>query len=144
MEINLTTPALLFPALSLLMLAYTNRFLSLANLIRTLYATYQTAPNVRIVQQIRNLRQRVALIRNMQACGVTSIFLCVLCMFLVYEGQAQAGRVVFALSLLCLMASLVLSFWEIQISVVSLNVALSDLEGEGREKIKNKNGLPGN
>lgn len=134
MEINLTTPALLFPALSLLMLAYTNRFLSLANLIRSLYASYQTTPDERIIRQIRNLRQRVLLIRNMQACGVTSIFACVLCMLLVFAGKPWAGKVVFGVGLLFLMASLVLSFWEIQISVVSLNVALSDLEHDERKK----------
>lgn len=134
MEINLTTPALLFPALSLLMLAYTNRFLSLANLIRSLHATYQTAPDERIIKQIRNLRQRVLHIRNMQACGVTSIFSCVLCMFLVFAGEPMAGKVVFAIGLVFLMTSLVLSFWEIQISVVSLNVALSDLENDERKK----------
>jgi len=134
MEVNLTTPALLFPALSLLMLAYTNRFLALASLIRTLHATHLTAPDERIVKQIRNLRQRVLIIRNMQACGVLSIFSCVLCMFLIYAGQPMAGKVIFGIGLLSLMTSLVLSFWEIQISVVSLNVALSDLESDENQK----------
>lgn len=130
MEINLTTPALLFPALSLLMLAYTNRFLSLANLIRTLHAAHLSKPDERIIRQIRNLRQRVLLIRNMQACGVTSIFSCALCMFLLFAGLPLAGKWVFGVGLFFLMGSLVLSFWEIQISVVSLNVALSDVEAD--------------
>ena len=128
MEINLTTPALLFPALSLLMLAYTNRFLSLANLIRTLHAAHLTKPDERIITQLQNLRQRVLLIRSMQSCGVASIFSCALCMFLLFAGLTLAGKWVFGVGVLFLMGSLVLSFWEIQISVVSLNVALSDLE----------------
>jgi hypothetical protein len=128
MEINLTTPALLFPAVSLLMLAYTNRFVVLANLIRTLYADYKTNPQQNILEQLRNLRYRVNLIRNMQAFGVVSILLSVLCMFLLFEGWLTAGKWVFGASLLCLMSSLLLSLREIQLSVHALNTLLNDME----------------
>jgi hypothetical protein len=92
MELTLTTPALLFPALSLLLLAYTNRFLALANLIRELHRRYHTEPAPGVAGQLANLRRRVYIIRDMQALGIASLFACVLCMFLLFAGQVFAGR----------------------------------------------------
>ena len=131
MEINLATPALLFPAISLLLLAYTNRFLGLANLIRGLAARYQENRDRLLIGQIRNLRHRLALIRRMQAFGVASIFVCVLCMFALFAGSALAGKVLFGVSLILLMSSLGLSFREIQLSTNALNIQLSTLESGG-------------
>ena len=130
MRIDLTTPALLFPAVSLLLLAYTNRFLALAALIRDLHARHQERPDPLFVRQIHNLRRRVVLIRNMQAAGVASIFLCVLCMFVLFAGFTQAGKWIFGASLLCLMASLALSLREIQMSVGALNLLLGEMDRE--------------
>ncbi|AYA35624.1 DUF2721 domain-containing protein [Hymenobacter oligotrophus] len=128
MDISLTTPALLFPALSLLLLAFTNRFLALANLVRTLKAQYAETHNEHYMRQIRNLRRRLGLVRNMQAVGIASMFGCVLCMFLLYAGFANLGKLVFGASLLMLLVSLGLSLWEIQISVDALNIELNDLQ----------------
>jgi hypothetical protein len=128
MELTLTTPALLFPAISLLLLAYTNRFLTLANLIRELHRSYKNNPEEIIFAQILNLRYRVILIRNMQIFGVGSFFGCVLCMLLIFTGYVLISQYVFALSLLALMVSLGLSLRELQVSVDALNVRLSDLE----------------
>lgn len=138
MEFSLTTPALLFPAISLLLLAYTNRFLAIAALIRNLHAQYQSNPTRNIIGQIKNLRRRMFLIRNMQAFGVVSLLLCVLCMFVLFEGYTQLGRQVFGVSLVLLMISLGLSVWEIQISVTALNIQLNDLQGqeEGKSLLK--------
>jgi hypothetical protein len=130
MDINLTTPALLFPAISLLMLAYTNRFLTLANLIRELHARYKTNKDELIIGQLANLRYRVVLIRNMQACGVLSLLLCVACMFVLFLGWVQVGNWIFGTSLVLMAASLVLSLREIQVSVDALNIRLRDLEGD--------------
>lgn len=127
-DISLTTPALLFPAISLLLLAYTNRFLTIAGLIRKLHSEYKSDPSQLIMGQIKNLRKRVVLIRNMQALGISSLFLCVFCMFLIFAGKFLIGKIVFGISLLLLMASLGLSIREIQISVNALNIQLSDLE----------------
>ena len=137
MEINLTTPALLFPAISLLMLAYTNRFLAIASLIRNLYRQYQDDHDERLLPQIGNLRQRVFLIRNMQALGVCSMLLCMLCMFVLFMGEPVVGKVLFAVSLLCMIASLGLSLKEITISVIALTVQLKDMEehfGQAKRK----------
>ncbi|QHL87125.1 DUF2721 domain-containing protein [Nibribacter ruber] len=128
MEITLTTPALLFPALSLLLLAFTNRFMSLAKLIRDLKHRYQTSHSHLVFGQIQNLRTRLFLIRNMQAMGIASMFSCVLCMFMLYRGWQTAGEIIFGVSLVLLMVSMSLSFREIQISVKALELELSDLE----------------
>jgi hypothetical protein len=128
MEITLTTPALLFPAISLLLLAFTNRFLTLATLIRSLHGKYKENPDDRLWGQIKNLRLRVKLIRNMQALGVMSLLLCVVCMFVIFAGNLPLAEFIFGISLILLILSLAVSVWEIQISVKALNIQLSDLE----------------
>jgi hypothetical protein len=128
MEITLTTPALLFPAISLLLLAYTNRFLTLATLIRSLHGKYMEKPDEKIYGQIKNLRLRVKLIRNMQVLGVLSLLLCVVCMFVIFRGNLKFAEFIFGVSLILLILSLAVSAWEIQISVKALNIQLSDLE----------------
>ncbi len=128
MELTLTTPALLFPAISLLLLAYTNRFLSLAALMRDLHTRYQTAPDLRIKNQLRNLRYRIQLIRNMQVCGVASFFCCVLCMFLLFAGQMFVGKWIFGASLVLLLSSLALSLREIQVSIDALTLQMADID----------------
>jgi len=128
MELTLTTPALLFPAISLLLLAYTNRFLSLAALMRDLHTRYRTEPEARIKDQLRNLRYRIRLIRNMQVCGVASFFCCVLCMFLLFAGQMLVGKWVFGASLLLLLVSLGLSLREIQVSIDALSLQIADID----------------
>ncbi|MEX0729176.1 MAG: DUF2721 domain-containing protein [Aquisalimonadaceae bacterium] len=137
MELTLATPALLFPTVSLLLLAYTNRFLALAALIRDLQARYSDAADPLIKGQIDNLRRRVNLIRTMQEVGAASLFLCVLCMFLLFAGFLTVGKVVFGLSLFLLMVSLGLSVREIHISVHALNLQLGDMENApGRSRIQ--------
>lgn len=131
MRLDLTTPALLFPAISLLLLAYTSRFLTLATLIRELHKRYLAGEGVAVLGQISNLRRRVQLIRAMQGLGVGSFFGCVFCMFLLFIGAQTLGQGVFALSLVLLMVSLALSVWEIQISVGALDLQLQDLEARG-------------
>ncbi|MBX2842729.1 MAG: DUF2721 domain-containing protein [Flammeovirgaceae bacterium] len=134
MEITLTTPALLFPAISLLLLAYTNRFLAVASLIRNLHSQYIEEPNKKIMGQIENLNKRLYLIRNMQGIGISSLFLCVFCMFLLFAGEIVLGKITFAISLLLLMVSLAFSIREIQISANALKIQLSDLEEGSKEK----------
>ncbi|MFY7733186.1 MAG: DUF2721 domain-containing protein [Bacteroidia bacterium] len=130
MELTLTTPAILFPAISLLMLAYTNRFLALANLIRNLHAKFiQNGENEKVViAQLKNLRLRIKLIKYMQGLGVLSIFLCVLCMIFLYVNYALVAQLIFGLSLLIFLASLSLSLIEINISTNALEFELSDME----------------
>lgn len=128
MEITLATPALLFPALSLLMLAYTNRFLGLASLIRSLYRQYQEKHDHIIAGQIKNLRRRLGLVRRMQSLGVTSLATCVVSMGLILLRLPRAAELVFAVSLLLLLASLAVSLAEIRISTEALKLQLGALE----------------
>jgi hypothetical protein len=130
MDIALTTPALLFPALSLLMLAYTNRFLGLSTVIRNLHADYRKSPDPNLLGQIENLRYRVVLIRNMQIAGALSITGCVLSMLALFFGWLDGGKVIFIISLILLVISLALSIRELQISVGALELHLSALEDE--------------
>ncbi|MCC9606478.1 DUF2721 domain-containing protein [Blastopirellula sp. JC732] len=125
---DLTAPAVLFPAISLLLLAYTNRFLALATLIRSLHDRHLANPDEMIVAQISNLRLRVILIRNMQACGVLSLLLCTICMFVLFFDQVLVAKVTFGISLLLMALSLAISVYEIQISVDALNLQLRSLE----------------
>jgi hypothetical protein len=135
MDITITTPALLFPAISLLLLAFTNRFIALASLVRNLKEQYVRTHSTLLMSQISNLRERLILIRNMQTLGISSMFMCVLCMFVLFAGEINAGKYLFAFSLLLLMASLALSIREIQISVNALKIELSDMEDWENQKI---------
>lgn len=128
MNLTLGTPSLLFPAISLLLLAYTNRFLALAALIRDLQAKYRSSQSENLYGQLENLRRRVMLIKHMQASGAGSLLLCVLCMFLLFAGLATPAKAVFVVSLLLMMLSLALSVREIWISVTALNLQLADME----------------
>jgi hypothetical protein len=130
MEITITTPALLFPAISLLLLAYTNRFLTIANLIRTLHEKYKTNPIEQYLNQIQSLRRRVYMIKHMQTLGISSLLLSVLCMLALFVGWILAGKILLAISLLLLATSLVFTIQEIFISVQALEIQLSDMKKE--------------
>jgi len=130
MQISINTPALLFPAITLLMLAYTNRFLALATLIRNLSTKWKQFPDDRgiIHDQIRNLKKRLILIKQMQASGILSFFLCVLSMLMFYLEYEFWGIFFFGLSLLLLLLSLALSLNEIFISTRALEIELKGME----------------
>ena len=129
MSINLTTPALLFPAISLLLLAYTNRFLAIATLIRNLHKKHKENPDHKIIAgQISNLKTRLNLIKNMQIFGISSFFLCVLSMFMLFSENQDWGNYIFGASILLLLVSLGISLREIQISTKALNLELSDMQ----------------
>ncbi len=126
--LNLTTPGLLFSAISLLLLAYTNRFLALASLIRSLHDIYLSEHSGLVLGQIKLLKKRVMLIRSMQIMGVASLFLCVLCMFVLFAERLLLGKIVFGLALVALLISLGISLYEIQLSSKALNLQLKDIE----------------
>jgi hypothetical protein len=127
-ELTLITPTFLFSAISLILLAYTNRFLSYAQLVRNLKDNYMEHRSAVTKAQIMNMRKRLKLTKYMQLMGVMSLLLCVATMFLIYIGSQIVSAYVFGFALLLLIVSLGLSVWEIQISVRSLNLHLSDME----------------
>jgi hypothetical protein len=126
--LTLTTPALLFSAISLIMLAYTNRFLAYAAVIRNLHDKYLNQKDDNLLEQIKNLKLRLNLTRYMQIFGITSLLLCVLTMFLIYIQFSIMAVWVFGIALLLLILSLALLIREIQISIRALSLHLSDIE----------------
>jgi hypothetical protein len=133
MDITLTTPALLFPTVSLLMLAYTNRFLALASIIRNLHDRYKAEDYENLLGQIANLKYRTYLIRDMQIAGVLSLLFCVISMFALFAGWIAAGQWSFAIALLLMIVSMVISLRELQISVGALDLLLAELEDESKQ-----------
>jgi hypothetical protein len=127
MTLHIETPALLFSATSLILLAYTNRFLTVATIVRGLKKTYKEKENNMILLEIKNLNLRLTLIRYMQMAGVLSLFLSVFAMMMLFLEQQVSSIYLFGLSLFSLLISLGLSFWEINISVDALRLHLSDL-----------------
>jgi peptidoglycan/LPS O-acetylase OafA/YrhL len=127
-HLTLTTPALLFSAISLILLAYTNRFLAYAQVVRRLHSSFKENPNSLLLGQIQNLRERLQLTKIMQVLGIASLLLCVLCMFLIYVQFQVWAEILFGIALVLLVLSLAYSIREIQISVKALDLHLGDMD----------------
>lgn len=132
--LDLTTPSLLFSAISLILLAYTNRFLSYASVVRALKEKHQQTNDPRDMAQIHNLRKRLYLIRSMQIFGIASLLLCVVAMFFVYVTFQEVAAWIFGVALVFLAISLCVCIWEINISVKALEIHLDDIGS--KEKLK--------
>ena len=130
MELSVNIPALLFPAISLIMLAYTNRFLALSNRVRMLHEKYQLIEQRHIIfGQIKNLKYRIKLIQNMQTYGVATLLSSILCMFFIFIEYQAVAKFIFAISLITFSISIFLSFIEIRLSTKAIELELSDMEG---------------
>lgn len=127
-QLTLTTPAFLFSAISLIMLAFTNRFIAYSNIVRSLHDKFQVSKDEIIIKQIKNLRRRLYLTRSMQILGITSLLLCVITMFLIYIGYQNLAVYLFGTALLLLIMSFILSIIEIQMSTGALELHLRDIE----------------
>ena len=128
MELGIGTPALLFSTVSLLMIAFTNRFMWMASLIRGLHEKFQMNPDDSILKQIQNLRLRMKLIQYMQIIAIFSLILSVVCMFLLFMDEQMIARWFFGIGLVGMCIALCMSAWEITISTKALEVELSDME----------------
>jgi len=128
MALSLSIPALLFPAISLTMLAYNARYLAIAALIRQLHGKFQETESKSIAIQVRKLRKRLTIIKNMQATAIVSFLLAVITMALLYFELTDLANLIFGISLFALMISLVLSLIEVQLSTKALSVQLKDME----------------
>jgi hypothetical protein len=130
MELSVNIPALLFPAISLIMLAYTNRFLALSNRVRMLHDKYQQQEQRLIIfGQIKNLKYRIKLIQNMQTYGVATLLLSIVCMFFIFIDYQAIAKFFFGISLLTFSISIFLSLIEIRLSTKAIELELSDMEG---------------
>ena len=132
--LDLTTPSLLFSAISLILLAYTNRFLSYASVVRALKEKHQQTHDPKDIAQIANLRKRLYLTRSMQILGILSLLLCVIARFFSYVSWQVFAAWIFGIALLLLAASLCVCIWEINISVKALEIHLEDISS--KEKLK--------
>lgn len=128
MEFTITTPTILFPAITVMLLVYTNRFIAISNLIRDLKKQYDTDPSESILLQLKSLRRRVLLMRNMQWLAVLTLFLSVLCIFCMFENRPDAAKYMFIIGMISLIASLFLSLREIHLSIYALDIEMKDLE----------------
>ncbi|MEM8846336.1 MAG: DUF2721 domain-containing protein [Bacteroidota bacterium] len=128
MELSLSIPALLFPAISLTMLAYNARYLAIAGLIRQLYKQFEETEASPLKRQINSLRKRLDIIKNMQATAIISFLLAAVTMFLIYVELMVWANIIFGISLIFLMVSLVLSLIEVQLSTRALGIQLSNME----------------
>lgn len=133
-ELTLTTPSILFSAVSLILLAYTNRFLSYAQVIRNLKAEHDKNPSSLTQRQLDNLRKRLYMSRSMQIFGISSLLLCVVCTFMIYIGWQVAAVYTFGIALLLLVVSLWISIREVLISVRALEVYLNDMKTPLKEE----------
>ena len=135
MHLTLSIPALLFPAISLSMLAYNARYLAIAALIRQLHQRYQETESAAIGLQVKQLRKRLTIIKNMQAVAIMSFLLAVVTMFLIYVELDFWANLVFGVSLFALMISLILSFIEVQLSTKALSIQLEDIAPQSQNVV---------
>lgn len=129
MSLTLSIPALLFPAISLTMLAYNARYLAIAALIRQLHKEFKENTTSPLAKQIKQLRKRLEIIKNMQASAIASFLLAAITMFLVYVEFEVLANIIFGISLAFLMLSLVLSLVEVWLSTKALGIQLQDMNG---------------
>jgi len=134
MELTLSIPALLFPAISLSMLAYNARYLAIAALIRELHRQNRERASAALGKQVRQLQRRLEIIKQMQAAAILSFLFSALCMLLLYLEWMFWANFLFGSSLFCLIASLILSFIEVQLSTKALKIQLSDIGGDTPER----------
>lgn len=130
MELTITTPAIFFPTISLLMVAYTNRYLALARRIRELGLEYKDQHNLSLKAQIGILRKRVALIRAMQGLGLSALLLCVLCMLMFFLSLVVVAKVAFVSALVLMVGAISISIYEVLLSTRALDLSLQEMESE--------------
>ena len=130
MQLTLSIPALLFPAISLTMLAYNARYLAIAALIRQLHKQFEATSSAPLKKQINQLRKRLGIIKNMQASAIISFLLSAITMFLIYVEMNVWANIIFGVSLIFLMVSLILSLIEVQLSTKALSIQLSKMEND--------------
>ena len=127
-EFSITTPAVIFSAVSLLYIGYTSRFIAISNLVRDLKKEFVISHDEIVIKQITNLRRRIEIIRNMQLLGILSLMLSILSMILLYKEWLWQGEMAFFVALCFLLLSMFFAIQEVLMSVDAINIDLSDIE----------------
>ena len=134
MVLDLTTSALLFPAIPLLMITFGTRFTVVSELIRKIHDEYAADIDLddvrakRMLGEISALKKRLWMIQINQTLSSLSFFFNLLPMFALYMGNQNLAKTIFGIALALLMLAVVLFIIEISIAVRSLNLQLSDLD----------------
>ena len=129
-EITISTPALVFPALSVLMLAYTNRFIAISKRVRALHAEHKNNPAKNLKKQIKSLHKRLMFIRNMQVLAITGFLINMISIFLILISLPKVATVLFGVGLLAIIGSLLISVLEINMSVQAMSFELEEDEAD--------------
>lgn len=124
--LELSTPALVFPALSVLMLAYTNKFIAISKRVRALHAEHLKNPSKRVHKQIKSLDKRMKYIRNMQICALSGFSSNIISIAMIFVGLDLFAMIFFSLGLILVLCSLIICIIEIYLSVQAMSVLLEE------------------
>ena len=127
LSLTLTAVGLLFPTISVVLLAQTNRFMSLASVARDLVARYRSGPNPSIRNQVVSLQQRIWLVRWTQGFGVLALLINSCSAFSLFLESLSMARNLFVAAMCCMVLSLLISLREIQLSVRAIDIELNTL-----------------
>ncbi len=130
---TLQTPTYVFSAISLLMIAYTSRYVAISQVIRHLS---ESAPgsDSRVECQIRSLMKRVKYIRNMQITALIGFCANIMTMILIVLGIDFLIAPLFIAGLVLILVSLGICIMEIALSAQALSISLSDERSECKVK----------
>ena len=127
-------PAILFPAIPLMMVNFGNRYSSLSTLIRKIHdelINKKTSTNdrsaIRYLAQIKILRQRLVLNRLMQTTASLSFLVNLMSIFFAFKYQEYFINT-FLFAVLLFSVSIIIYIYELQIAVQALDKHLEDLE----------------
>ena len=124
---EITTPALVFPAISLLFIAYTNRLHTLSVLIRSMTKNdNKDLKNNETKDQLEILKKRVLYIKRMQVFGILSFIFCLFTIICLYIELDNIANYFFGLALFLLVASLLFALFETLQSTEALSIHLKN------------------
>ncbi len=128
--LTLTAPSVVFGAISLIFLAYTNRYLTLATVIRKLHATWRQTRDETLKSQITVLRERVTLITCIQISGLVSLFLAILSIIAILSGSQPWAAILFFFSLALMIVFIIIALIEVCKSAQALDIELDKWQDE--------------
>ena len=136
MVLDLTTAALMFPAIPFLMLTFGTRFTVVSELIRKIHDEYASEINLddvrtkRMLGEISTLKKRLLMIQINQTLTSLSFFVNLLTIFALFMGHQNLSKLLFGIVLILLMLAIILFIVEIGIATKSLNLHLEDLDSQ--------------
>ena len=129
-DLNFWYPALLFPAIPLMMIVFGNRYSSLSKLIRDLHDRVLKEDEVRdkFTELIELLTDRLFLVKSMQTLAGLAFIANLLTIFFRYIDVPSVAFSLFGVATILLSAAILLFVIEIQKSSSALSKHISDLK----------------